>query len=213
MKQILVYADSLTWGIVPETRQRLPFDQRWPGVLELTLDAQQRDVRVIENCLNGRRTAWSDPFKEGRDGSQGLAQAIEINSPLALVILMLGTNDFQSSHDNDAVLSALGIAKLIRIIRQAPIEPEMPSPEILVVAPPQIISPKGAMASKFKGAEKRCIGHASELQKISQELGVHFFDANSVTRASSVDGIHLDADQHQLIGAALAKSLQQRQLV
>lgn len=34
MQQILVYADSLTWGIVPTTRQRLPFDQRWPGVME-----------------------------------------------------------------------------------------------------------------------------------------------------------------------------------
>ncbi len=25
---IFVYADSLTWGIIPTTRKRLPFDQR-----------------------------------------------------------------------------------------------------------------------------------------------------------------------------------------
>jgi uncharacterized membrane protein (DUF485 family) len=30
--QILVYGDSLTWGIVPGTRERLRFAARWPGV-------------------------------------------------------------------------------------------------------------------------------------------------------------------------------------
>ena len=30
MKPILVYADSLTWGIIPDTRLRLPFEERWP---------------------------------------------------------------------------------------------------------------------------------------------------------------------------------------
>ena len=43
----------------------------------------------------GAERFWNDPFKPGRDGSQGLAQVIEMHSPLALIILMLGTNDFQ----------------------------------------------------------------------------------------------------------------------
>lgn len=64
---------------------------------------------------------WDDPSKPGRNGVIGLAQRIEIHSPLALVILMLGTNDFQSMHDNDAARSARGIAALIAAIRQAPI--------------------------------------------------------------------------------------------
>ena len=34
MQQILVYGDSLSWGIVPNTRRRLPFAERWPGVME-----------------------------------------------------------------------------------------------------------------------------------------------------------------------------------
>jgi lysophospholipase L1-like esterase len=33
MRRILVYSDSLTWGIIPSTRKRLPFDERRPGVL------------------------------------------------------------------------------------------------------------------------------------------------------------------------------------
>lgn len=89
MHQVLVYADSLTWGIVPNTRERLPFDDRWPGVLERSLVSVDLSVRVIEDCFNGRRTVWDDPFKPGRNGRDGLGQAIEMHSPLSLVILML----------------------------------------------------------------------------------------------------------------------------
>jgi len=46
MRQILVYADSLTWGIIPGTRQRLSFDRRWPGVLEAL--RRERGVRAPE---------------------------------------------------------------------------------------------------------------------------------------------------------------------
>jgi len=209
MDQILVYSDSLTWGIIPDTRQRLPFEKRWPGICEYCLNDLGAPVRVIENCLNGRRTAWDDPFKAGRDGSQGLAQVIEMHSPLKLVILMLGTNDFQCSHDHNAWLSAQGTAKLIRIIRQAPIEPGMPVPAILVVAPPVILAPKGNIASKFEGAEQRCVGLAQELEKIARELGTYYFDAALVTEASRIDGIHLDENQHQVLGEAIAGLIQQ----
>lgn len=207
MEQILIYSDSLTWGIIPNTRKRLPFDKRWPGVFEISLKHLGQDVRVIENCLNGRRTVWSDPFKSGRDGSSGLAQVIEMHSPLKLVVLMLGTNDFQCTHDNNAWLSAQGTAKLIQTIRTAPIEPGMPTPEILIVAPPVIISPKGVIASKFKNAESRCGGVSAELEKISTEMSTHYFDSADVTNASKVDGIHLDQDQHEVLGVALAKAV------
>lgn len=165
MDQILIYSDSLTWGIIPNTRNRLTFDKRWPGVFENALKAEGKDIRVIENCLNGRRTAWPDPFKNGRDGSQGLSELVEICSPLRLVVLMLGTNDFQSTHAIDAWLSAQGTAKLVQIIRQAPIEPGMPVPEIMIVAPPEIIAPKGVIANKFHGAQTRCAGLSIELEK------------------------------------------------
>src|SRR5947207_1726959 len=93
MDHILIYGDSLTWGIIPGTRQRLVFERRWPRVLERELIQLGSDARVIEDCLNGRRTVWDDPFKPGRNGLLGLEQRIEVNSPLSLVIVMLGTND------------------------------------------------------------------------------------------------------------------------
>ena len=114
MQHVFVYGDSLTWGIVPNTRKRLPFEERWPGILENNLNELGLRVRLIEDCLNGRRTVWDDPFKPGRKGIDGLAQRMETHSPLALVILMLGTNDFQFSHPyNNAWSAAEGIAALV----------------------------------------------------------------------------------------------------
>lgn len=204
MKQILIYSDSLTWGIIPGTRNRLPFEKRWTGVLEHSLALSQQKVRVIEDCLNGRRTVWDDPFKAGRNGLVGLAQRIEVSSPLALVVLMLGTNDFQRAHQNDAWSSAQGVGALVDVVRQAPIEPGMAQPKILVVCPPLIQEPKGDIAAKFLGGDLKCVGMGAAFAEVSKQKGCAFFDAQSVASSSAVDGIHLDEPQHHTLGAALA---------
>jgi lysophospholipase L1-like esterase len=161
-------------------------------------------VRVIEDCLNGRRTVWDDPYKPGRNGLVGLAQRIESHSPLALVVLMLGTNDFQSMHPYTAWHAAQGIGALVTTIRQAPIEPGMPVPPILVVVPPGVEDPRGPLAPKFAGADAKCAGFANACREVATTYACHFFDAGTVTSVSRVDGIHLDADQHRVLGEALA---------
>ncbi|MGH8728005.1 MAG: SGNH/GDSL hydrolase family protein [Burkholderiales bacterium] len=204
MQQIFVYGDSLSWGIIPNTRARLPFDSRWPGVMENSLNAREPRVRVIEDCLNGRRTVWDDPFKPGRNGLAGLAQRIESQSPLALVVLMLGVNDFQSMHTHNAWHSAQGVAALINAIRTAPIEPGMPVPPILVVAPPPLAIATGTMAPKFSGGDSKCVGLADAYREVAAELGCDFFDAGTVIACSKLDGVHLDAAEHLNLGEAMA---------
>lgn len=207
MHQILVYADSLSWGIIPDTRRRFSFEQRWPGVLEKDLLKSGISVRVIEDCLNGRRTVWEDPYKPGRNGLEGLEQRIEINSPLSLVVVLLGTNDFQSMHNFNAWLSAQGLKALVGAIRRAPIEPDMPVPPIMLVAPPKIRKAKGNIAPKFEGAEKKAAGLSAAIAAVAEECGCHFVDAGEITPTSRVDGVHLDEDQHHKLGSALAKSI------
>lgn len=209
MQHILVYSDSLSWGIVPTTRKRLHFEQRWPGVMEMYLCSSGQKVRVVEDCLNGRRTVWDDPFKPGRNGLVGLAQRIEIHSPLELVVLMLGTNDFQSMHEYNAWHSSQGISALVSTIRTAPIEPGMPVPQILVVAPPAIRTPKGPIAPKFAGGETKCVGLSAAYRLVCEEVGCHFFDAGGVITSSNVDGVHLDLEQHFVLGNAVAEVAKQ----
>ncbi|HTR42026.1 MAG TPA: SGNH/GDSL hydrolase family protein [Pseudomonadales bacterium] len=203
MKQIFVYGDSLSWGFIPGTRQRLPFAQRWPGVLEIQLNAAGQGVRIIEDCLNGRRTVLEDPIKAGRNGLAGIGQRMEVNSPLALAILMLGINDFQSMYTFTAWHSAQGIAGIVRAMRAAPIEPGMPVPPILIVSPPPITTLAGDSVIKYAGAEKKCAGLAGALRAVAETEGCSFFDAGSVARLSAIDGIHLDADQQEILGRAL----------
>jgi hypothetical protein len=145
VQQVLVYSDSLSWGIVPTTRRRLPFEARWPGVMEMALIRRGHSVRIIEDCLNGRRTAWH---------------------------------------------AAQGMATLVNAVRRAPIEPGMPVPTVLVIAPPPILIPRGPIAPKFAGAGDKSNGLAEAYRGIAAELDCPYFDAGSV--------------KHQRLGAALA---------
>ncbi len=208
MHQILVYADSLSWGIIPNTRRRLAFSDRWPGVMELELLGRGQSVRIIEDCLNGRRTMWDDPLKPGRNGLAGLEQRIEVNSPLSLVMLFLGTNDFQSVHNYNARQSAQGLAALVGAIRRAPIEPGMSCPEVLLIAPPAIQPAKGAIAHKFVDAETKAVGLSSAIRNVANDASCEFFDAGDVTQTSKVDGVHLDKEQHRALGVSLAHCVQ-----
>ena len=205
MQQILVYADSLSWGIIPGSRNRFRFNKRWPGILELELHKRGVAVRVIEDCLNGRRTNCNDPVKPGRNGVIGVEQRIEVNSPLSLVIIFLGTNDFQVMHQNTPLSSAQGLSEIITAIRSAPIEPGMPAPHILLIAPPPIQEAKGEIAPKFEGAEHRAVGLGEAIQQVAEENNCYFFDAGTVTGTSRVDGVHLDEDQHLILGKAVTE--------
>jgi len=205
MKHILVYSDSISWGIIPMSRNRFHFHQRWPGILENNLNKLGKDIRVIEDCLNGRRTMYEDPIRPGRNGLEGLSQRIEINSPLELVILMLGTNDFQNNHEHTAQDAAKGMKALINEIRQTSLEPGMLMPEILVIAPPPISEPKGDIAIKFKDGNKKCIGLSEAYEELCIEQKCSFFDAGKITTSSKVDGVHFDLDQHLVFGNAISE--------
>jgi export-related chaperone CsaA len=204
MKQILVYGDSLSWGIVPGTRRRLSFSQRWPGVLEAELGKTGLSVRVFENCLNGRRTTTPDPVRGGRNGLHGIEQVMEAHSPLDLVIVLLGTNDFQVSPAFGADDVAHGVVEMVNAMRGAALEPGMSAPPILVIAPPPVREPKGAMADKFRGAADRCHGLGPSLRAQCEQLGCLFLDAADVISVSAVDGVHIDAAEHAKLGHAVA---------
>jgi len=120
---------------------------------------------------------------------------------------MLGTNDFQSMHDFNAWHSAQGTAALVRAILSPPIEPGMPTPQVLIVAPPPVRTPRGSIAAKFADAGVKGKDLAAELEKVAAELGCAFFDAGKVVTTSAVDGVHLDADQHLVLAHVLAQEV------
>ena len=137
---ILVYGDSLSWGIIPNSRDRLVFAKRWTGVLQQKLGGE---CRVIEECLNGRTTIFNDVTRPQRNGLETVKMVLESHSPIDLMIIMLGINDFQDVIDANAKESAAGLANLIRTVQSIKPEPMAKPVQLLVIIPPEIKQPLG----------------------------------------------------------------------
>ena len=101
MINILCFGDSNTWGYDPETQTRFSKKIRWTGVLQQLLGT---NFNVIEEGLNGRTTNVDEKeehdlgyFRACRSAMDLLSILIETNSPLDLIIVMLGTNDLKTN--------------------------------------------------------------------------------------------------------------------
>ena len=200
---IVVYGDSMSWGIIPGTRDRLPENRRWAGVLQSLLGDE---YKVIEECLNGRTTQFEDVNRPARNGLQHIQMLLESHSPIDLVIVMLGINDFQDIISVSSKESALGLKKLINKIQSLSPEPMKKSAQVLAVIPPEIKEPVGLMAEKFSGYER---GIDSEFEYLSalSGLNVHVLEASKYISLSKTDGIHLDEPDHLILGQAVAKKV------
>ena len=92
MKTVLCYGDSLTWGFNAEGG-RHAFEDRWPSVLQASLD---NSVRAIAEGLNGRTTAFDDYVAGAdRNGARILPTVVMTHMPIDLIIFLLGTNDMK----------------------------------------------------------------------------------------------------------------------
>jgi lysophospholipase L1-like esterase len=60
------------------------------------------------------------------------------------------------------------------------------------------------MAQKFAGGGEKGAGVGEAYRRVAAELDCAFFDAGQVIHTSEVDGVHLDADQHEVLGRELA---------
>jgi hypothetical protein len=67
--------------------------------------------------------------------------------------------------------------------------------------------PKGPIAPKFEGGERKCVGLAAAYEQVCKELGCYFFDAGTIVTSSKVDGVHLDAEQHLILGKVLSQMM------
>ena len=151
MYRILCYGDSNTWGYNAETGDRFPDNVRWTGVLQNLLGPA---FRVLEEGQPGRTTVWDDPIEEHRNGKTALYSTLECQSPVDLVILMLGTNDLKPRFSLNAFDIAAGAERLIRIIRTHLPDGQKQPPRILLVCPPPIgdAVDSGAIGGMFTAA-------------------------------------------------------------
>ncbi len=162
-------------------------------------------ARVIAEGLSGRTTCFDDPQPAvDRNGARILPTLLASHAPLDLVIIMLGTNDLKPAICGRADGAVVGILRLVEMVRAHPYGVDVPIPGVLLVAPPPFgntSKPDGQPARGRSIDESRAF--ASLLRAAAGEHGCAFFDAASVARSCTQDGVHLDAENTVAIGRAL----------
>lgn len=219
--RILAYGDSNTWGWLPivdgEPGAHHPDAVRWPGVMQRALGPAWR-VRV--NGLWGR-TLDSDLPRgingltgDDHNGLKRLPLALLTETPVHLLVVMLGTNDLMAPLQKPVADVAQGVAALAARAAEGLVpHPALgDGPRLLLVAPPPLGETRGAMfADTFDaGSRARSRELPAALQAAAVAAGVPFFDAGSVITTDGVDGVHLGAAAHQVLGRALAAEVRRR---
>jgi lysophospholipase L1-like esterase len=202
VKTILAYGDSLTFGADADTQGRHAYQDRWPSVLE---DGLSGRARVIAEGLGGRTTVFDDfAAAADRNGARVLPTLLASHSPLDLVILFLGTNDLKTYINGTAFGAAMGIKRLVEIIRTHPYGTGSGVPDIIIVAPPLTVATDHVdLKPMFAPRAEEAFLFSGYYGRIAAELHCAFFDAATVATATPIDGVHLDAKNTRAIGEGL----------
>ncbi|WP_274424007.1 SGNH/GDSL hydrolase family protein [Chelativorans sp. YIM 93263] len=208
MKNILCYGDSLTWGYNPEGPGRHAYADRWPSVLQERLG--DRACVVVEG-LNGRTTAYDDWLAAAdRNGARILPTLLTTHAPLDLVIILLGTNDMKPFICGRAIGARQGMQRLADIIRRHDYPMDEAPPRILFVSPPPLCETENSdFAAGFEGGIAESCRLARLYAQLATDSGCVFFDAGSVAKTSSLDGVHLDAEGTRAVGIGLEPVVRQ----
>ena len=78
---------------------------------------------------------------------------------------------------------------------------------LLVGPPPLGPIADGVFKYMFAGNEEKSKDVAQFYKGVAEAYGVEFFDAGTVVKSSDEDGLHLQADQHELLGKAMVKEV------
>lgn len=206
MKNVLCFGDSLTWGFDASTRRRHALEDHWPSALA---NALGDDVHVIAEGLGGRTTAFDDFTGDcDRNGARILPTLLASHQPLDLVIVLLGTNDLKNMIVGTATSSASGTKRIISLIKHHDYRDGSDVPEILIVAPPKFSeSANTDVGAMFTDGIAQSSMLPSLLSDLADELGCGFYDANSVSETTPLDGIHMDAKNTKELGRGLAATV------
>ena len=210
-KRILCFGDSNTWGYNPKNLQRYDDEVRWTGVLQATLGDE---YTVIEEGQNGRTIAlddWTDGLKNGLKYAKA---CIESQSPLELMIVMLGTNDLKSKYK----LKPYDIGRemdyfLQQIIAHNQYMLRNQDMRILVMSPPHM---SDGLKTTWIGEEynpeeaiEYSKGLAKEFRRYARLYKCSFLDTASLVETSPYDGCHMAPDMHEILGKAVADKVKE----
>lgn len=207
-KRIMIFGDSNTWGWNPcndlvSPLKRWDDGTRWPGVMQKELG---EGYLVIPEGLNGRTSVWNDPIEEYRCGKDQIIPCLDSHAPLDLVIIMVGTNDLKRRYTVSAQDIANGVGIIVdKTLHQTGAFGES-GPKVLLICPPPL-GPieNGVFGEMFEGSVEKSKKMPVFFEGVAKTYGTAYFDAGTIVKSSDEDGLHLQADQHEILGKKIAK--------
>ncbi len=202
MKQILVFGDSNTWGLIPGTGERYPEHIRWTGILRKAV--ANLGFRILEDGVCGRTTVFQDPSRSGCRGIESLTRYKETDG-IDAAILMLGTNDCKKTYRATPEQIGRGLEQcLLKLETLVP-------PERILVVSPILLGQDVWRPEKDPDFDRDSIATCNALKAvyrgITERRGTCFLAASDHAFACHVDEEHLNAEGHEQLAAAILKKL------
>lgn len=202
MKSILCFCDSNTYGVNPDDNSRFSFYQRWTGRLQSLLGFEK--YHVIEEGYCGRTTCFSDDSDEMRSGIKVLNMVLKTHSPLDMIVIMLGTNDFKAQFSMTAKVSAFGVKKIIEKAKKYYLSEGIKPASFLIVSPIGMGDDiENSRFWEYGNESKKEIERLPHfLSIVAKETGSLFFDAATVAKPGK-DQLHMTEDSHKNLASSL----------
>jgi len=207
MKFVLAFGDSNTWGLIPGSKERYPWEVRWTGILQ----EKCTSVCIIEEGLCGRTTAFEDDLRPGRKGVSALPMILESHHPLDAAIVMLGTNDCKSVYSISAAAIGKGVGLCLDEIQKY-VSPH----NILLISPillgEDVWKPDKDPEFDWKSV-KVCRRLKGVYQRIAKDRGTAFLSASDYVCADDTDSEHMDEDGHRIFASVLYEKLKEMKVI
>lgn len=210
-KRVLIYGDSNTHGFDVRNGLRFSAEERWTGVCQNLIGSS---VIILEEGLNGRTTCHDDAGMEFRNGLAYIEPCIRTHLPLDLCCVMLGSNDLKKIFHQNPEEIAANAAMVLRRAKEVTLSKYPDSPcRYLLMSPPEVTedllsSPYGWEFEGIATVKKSRQFHTCFAKQASKN-GFLFFDAAAYAAPGKTDGLHLDTENHRLLGEAFCRWLQE----
>jgi len=170
--------------------------------------ADHFDCHLIEDGLPGRTACQLTATSPDThlDGQLGLRIALNAHGPIDHLVIMLGTNDFQTARGHTAESALAGIAGLLAQASDEEMQEKHGGFGITLVAPP-VMEEVGTFVPRLYGSAAKSRAFNTQLADLAAVWKLSFVNAADVIRVSPVDGVHFDEAAHDALGRAIATTL------
>lgn len=205
MKTVLLYGDSIFWGMDGNEAKRHDLDARVGTCIQQSLG---NEVEIITEGLRGRTMFGENGSFPQRDGLAQFGPIFASHLPLDVLVIMLGSNDANATTQHSATDVANALDEYMKEAKSWCDFMGYAEPQLLVVAPPDVATDELVkFAELFKGAAERVTDISDSLMQKATDRGWAALDSRRICKSMGQDGIHLSANETHRLASAIADHL------